>query len=97
MDINLAGIMIWSVDTDDFHGDCISKNGNVSTNYPLMKAITRTISEVIKVRQDNVDDNQLDYTDNNTGKDDKDDSGAETLKSMIFVVAVMTVLQHFLK
>ena len=34
----LAGVMVWSLDTDDFHGKCTyGKSG--STTYPLMRAI----------------------------------------------------------
>ena len=35
--MNLAGAFVWSVDTDDFHGD------NSAEVYPLMKAINRAL------------------------------------------------------
>ncbi|XP_037027541.1 probable chitinase 2 [Bradysia coprophila] len=34
---NLAGVMLWSIDTDDFHGDCFGES------YPLLSAINREL------------------------------------------------------
>ncbi|KAJ9584392.1 hypothetical protein L9F63_021261, partial [Diploptera punctata] len=80
MELNLAGIMVWSIDTDDFHGSCVSSNGSVSTNYPLMKTISTTITEVLKERQES-GDVQKDH--NETDKQDEqneiDGSGSEVI------------------
>ncbi|KAL1501790.1 hypothetical protein ABEB36_007051 [Hypothenemus hampei] len=42
MEKNLAGIMVWSVDTDDFQGDCTVDEENPQ-NFPLMRAINKSI------------------------------------------------------
>nr|CAD7586597.1 unnamed protein product [Timema genevievae] len=40
----LGGIMVWSVDTDDFHGDCYEKDDNaIAASYPLMRAINKAV------------------------------------------------------
>ncbi|PSN39969.1 putative chitinase 2 [Blattella germanica] len=71
MKLDLAGLMVWSIDTDDFHGDCVTGNGGVSTNYPLMKTISKTITEALQERQehehahDHEHDHDHDHADHN--------------------------------
>ncbi|KDR12054.1 putative chitinase 2 [Zootermopsis nevadensis] len=62
--LDLAGTMVWSVDTDDFHGDCINNSGGGSSNYPLMRTISRTITETLKEKQEEeeVDKKQTGHT-----------------------------------
>jgi hypothetical protein len=37
----LAGVGVWSLDTDDFHGDCtFDRKG-----YPLMRAINKALNK----------------------------------------------------
>ncbi|CAG4980791.1 unnamed protein product [Colias eurytheme] len=38
LSMNLAGVMIWSIETDDFHGLCSNET------FPLLRAIKRTLS-----------------------------------------------------
>jgi chitinase len=37
-EFNLAGIMVWSIDTDDFKGSCNGKK------FPLLRAINNQVS-----------------------------------------------------
>ncbi len=40
-DRGAAGVMVWSIDTDDFHGDCRLPEGR----FPLLKTINRVLHE----------------------------------------------------
>lgn len=52
MQKDLAGIMVWSVDTDDFYGDCADVGDNGSfENFPLMRAINAAIETSIEELQ----------------------------------------------
>ncbi|XP_014258890.1 probable chitinase 2 [Cimex lectularius] len=44
MEMGLAGILTWSIDTDDFHGDC-SFPGDPEPKYPLVRAINEAITQ----------------------------------------------------
>ncbi|KAK9892078.1 hypothetical protein WA026_018279 [Henosepilachna vigintioctopunctata] len=48
MKAKLAGVMVWSIDTDDFQGDCFKGDENVShKNFPLMRSINKSIEEAL--------------------------------------------------
>ncbi|KAF6206607.1 hypothetical protein GE061_017843 [Apolygus lucorum] len=44
MDLDLAGVLVWSLDTDDFQGDC-STPSDVNPKYPLLKTINEAIHQ----------------------------------------------------
>lgn len=47
----LAGTMVWSIDTDDFHGDCLEnnfENDKGPINFPLMRSINKAIETTLK-------------------------------------------------
>ncbi|XP_066255008.1 probable chitinase 2 [Euwallacea similis] len=48
MENNLGGIMVWSVDTDDFHGDCTSSDEQGPQNFPLMRSINKSIIQALE-------------------------------------------------
>ncbi|XP_070162006.1 probable chitinase 2 [Polyergus mexicanus] len=47
----LAGVMVWSIDTDDFQGKCSSLHGDMTLldghDYPLMKSINTILANTI--------------------------------------------------
>lgn len=45
----LAGTMVWSIDTDDFHGDCSDvSDESAFVNFPLMRSINKAIETALK-------------------------------------------------
>lgn len=74
MKYKLGGFMMWSIDTDDFHGDCESereKNHHHGTDghhyaFPLLRAVHRAIE---------------DYVDDGSGIDEITDNDIEDKKS----------------
>lgn len=56
MSKNLAGCMVWSLETDDFLGDCSQKTQ--FNNYPLMRSINKAIedslNEISKNKQNEI-------------------------------------------
>jgi hypothetical protein len=89
MKLDLAGTMVWSIDTDDFRGDCIDNSGGGSSNYPLMKTISRTISETLKERQEQEDSRQA--TERNV---EQGQSAAPKVRAVMWVVAALVALQY---
>lgn len=85
MKLDLAGTMVWSIDTDDFHGDCISNSGGGSSNYPLMRTISRTITEALKEKQEHEDRGQT---------VDQQPSAACKIEAVLWVMAAHMVVWH---
>ncbi|KAL3288168.1 hypothetical protein HHI36_002619 [Cryptolaemus montrouzieri] len=57
----LAGFMVWSIDTDDFQGDCAKEDDNFTyRNYPLMRSINKSIGEtLIEVQKEEEEENKI--------------------------------------
>jgi hypothetical protein len=89
MKLDLAGTMVWSVDTDDFRGDCINNSGGGSSNYPLMKTISRTISETLKEKQEQEDHRQTTEHTVEQGQ-----SAAPKFQAVLWVIVALIAVQH---
>lgn len=59
MEKNLAGIMVWSVDTDDFQGDCAMTEDNAPLTFPLMRAINKSIVQALEEIQNSISNDKM--------------------------------------
>ncbi|XP_012216718.2 probable chitinase 2 [Linepithema humile] len=79
---NLAGVMIWSIDTDDFRGNCASLHGDMmfkERDYPLMRAINAALAN-----------NTTDKKKNNNNS-----SSVTMLSYMVFVLSIAMIYLSF--
>lgn len=91
MEKGLAGIMVWSVDTDDFQGDCSAvSDKNSYTNFPLMRSINKAIETI----QDDIRRNQENIIYH--GKDDKHTSFSGTIAGQFALITVMYITVLYL-
>ncbi|CAB3372894.1 Hypothetical predicted protein [Cloeon dipterum] len=78
---DLGGVMVWSIDTDDFRGDCRS-NGETGGHFPLVTALNVAMAQVINERSTEV---IMTSTTEQT-------SGSSTLVTSIAVCAISFVM-----
>lgn len=69
----LAGVMVWSIDTDDFHGDCDNSNdvnGSPYRNYPLMRSIGKSLEVALSeiAEEERQKENEIDHDGGHDGK-----------------------------
>ncbi|XP_076268932.1 chitinase 2 [Rhynchophorus ferrugineus] len=81
MEKNLAGIMVWSIDTDDFQGDCA--DGEEDMNYPLMRVINKSIQVALDDIKNRIIDEKIDH---------KTNTGSVTFSSTITLFSVLVTI-----
>ncbi|KAG5899859.1 hypothetical protein JTB14_012326 [Gonioctena quinquepunctata] len=87
IDNDLAGAMVWSVETDDFHGDCSDDDeDNKFVNFPLMKCINKSIAQALKDKENAVV----------PGKDDKGGQGSAISGGGSLWLVLLFVYFHFM-
>lgn len=94
MENDLAGAMVWSLDTDDFHGDC----ADVSTdedqiNFPLMHAINQAIMDVLEDIETNKENEILHGK--AAGKEDTSGGNRFNISKVFTVVFMLVVICYF--
>ena len=92
--MNLAGIMVWAIDNDDFLGDCASQHTDIldtrsGVDFPLM----RTINQVLSEKKDM--DNEIDPDSN------KENGNSAAINLSIYnffnVIVVISIYYFFKK
>ncbi|XP_063217646.1 probable chitinase 2 [Bacillus rossius redtenbacheri] len=54
---DIGGVMAWSIDTDDFHGDCKryqADDNAIKISYPLMRSVNKAITETLAEMENEV-------------------------------------------
>lgn len=97
MENELAGAMVWSLDTDDFHGDCadLPADGDEERiNFPLMHAINDAIREALEDAERNKE-NVIPHGEPD-GDEERRAAGARLeVSGLLVVVYVMFVICYF--
>lgn len=89
---DIAGIMIWSIDTDDFLGDCVVQNNEKET-FPLVRSISHSIIESLQEIEIEKEKEKADAKTELPGNDiNKNDNSCSHFSSSVFVVFFMFIL-----
>lgn len=87
----LGGTMVWSIDTDDFHGDCSrnssSNDKRFNDNFPLLRSINEAIVQTLKDMKED-EENVIPDEDH---RDIKKNSGS-SLGGNVLLVNVFAIL-----
>lgn len=86
--------MIWSIDTDDFRGDCSDDNTNVDghSNYPLLRTINKAIEQTL----DDIERNKINEIPHGETEDgNKESSAVVNTFNYIFVLVLVTIFKIF--
>ncbi|KAK7791045.1 hypothetical protein R5R35_006847 [Gryllus longicercus] len=60
---NIAGMMVWSLDTDDFLGDCEKTTGY--SKFPLLRTINKAVTAALQEREHELAKNKKDHVKKN--------------------------------
>ncbi|CAL7933263.1 unnamed protein product [Xylocopa violacea] len=94
MNLNLSGVMIWSIDTDDFSGKCASLNNSLHSTektFPLMRSINMALGNLID--NNDHDKNNDNYNSNNNNNNNNNNNTSSSSKlSYNFILLILTFL-----
>ncbi|XP_075218345.1 putative chitinase 2 [Lycorma delicatula] len=87
----LAGVMIWSIDTDDFHGHCKDQVENSdSVTYPLLRSINQALSAFEAEKNEDTNDNK-DINDNKINPN----KGLKLEESLFVLIPILLSVTYF--
>lgn len=91
----MAGVMVWSMDTDDFHGDCADLSTNEDpVNFPLMHAINKSIADVLEDIEKNKE-NEIPHGKMDEEEDEMASAGRFGISAVMVAVSVFFVIYYF--
>ncbi|KAK9759347.1 Glycosyl hydrolases family 18 [Popillia japonica] len=91
MEKGLAGCMIWSIDTDDFRGDCADDDSNVNghSNYPLLRTVNKAIEQTLE----DIERNKINVIPHGETQDDTNNTAMKNNMNYIFVLTLSVIIK----
>lgn len=102
----LAGTMVWSVDTDDFHGDCsgeadvfvdfpsVGKSRRMATNFPLLRTLNEALVLALDELKQEAED-EANVIPHGEGTNEKPDDGSGSASrngvQCVWIIAMVMV------
>lgn len=88
---DLGGFMLWSIETDDFHGDCEKEREgdthNSNGKFPLLRAVHRAIEDYnLEVKDIDINDINNDISEGNRTRTSSGAAAVTCSLSVIFLL-----------
>ncbi|KAG8264665.1 hypothetical protein J6590_008600 [Homalodisca vitripennis] len=99
MEKDLGGLMIWSIDIDDFRGDCVAQDGEKKEKFQLLRsvneAIVSSLREIDVEKEKEKEKSQTEQTTEQTTNEPVTPSKATVLSTSSILISVLLFLPCF--